>query len=97
MPDYFTQGFAVRTPSWHRKEVLLPEFITDIAQMQRLAGHNFTVIAEGIGEVVAGLRCGGRLLLCQYRPSGPDRRDRHGGAVAVRPRPGPLAFRPLSG
>ena len=25
---------------------------------------------------VDGLRCGGRLLLCQYRPPGPDRRDR---------------------
>lgn len=51
MSDYFTQGFAVREPSWHRKEVLLPEYITDIDEMKRLAGHDWSVIEAPVAEV----------------------------------------------
>lgn len=51
MPDYFTQGFAVREPSWHGKEVLLPDYTTDIDELKRLAGHDWRIEEVPVAEV----------------------------------------------
>jgi phage/plasmid-like protein (TIGR03299 family) len=42
MTDYFDRGFCVRTPSWHRKEILLDDY-PGREEGMRLAGHDFTV------------------------------------------------------
>lgn len=36
--DYFDSGFCVRTPSWHRKELLVGEHPTDWNEARKLAG-----------------------------------------------------------
>lgn len=53
MPDYFTQGFAVRRPSWHRKEILLPDYIDDVGEVKRLAGHDWRIDEVPIATVAA--------------------------------------------
>lgn len=40
--DYFTEGFCVHTPSWHKKERLL-DYYPEREEAKELAGQNFTV------------------------------------------------------
>jgi phage/plasmid-like protein (TIGR03299 family) len=52
--DYFTEGFCVREPSWHRKETLVMDDLIlpqDRERAMELAGHDFVVIERPIQVV----------------------------------------------
>jgi len=54
MPAYFNEGFCVRTPSWHRQENLLDEFIVLPQDRERgilLAGHDFRIVEVPVGSI----------------------------------------------
>lgn len=38
MPAYFDSGFCVRTPSWHREEILLDDYPADWTEARKIAG-----------------------------------------------------------
>src|SRR5262245_38547630 len=56
MPAYFTEGFCVREPSWHKQETLVLDDLVlpqDREKAYTLSGHDFRVVEVMNGNVGA--------------------------------------------